>query len=230
MKGLAKSELDETMDMYMVLKKLHGSTNTKFKKMRTPDWVYEELQSARVEFQLSQTIEKLYDHLETSKIEIATLNQQAQSTLHTQNEELEGLKTRLITTEAEKESAQSQALHLHNESERKRQELELALRMLQTQSDELDRLNAHVITLEAQRNSAQSQALIESARARKSVEALSAVSVELADKIAERNLAHSKLEKNEIESKSIRSSRGYRLISKYWKIKASFKSFGIEKV
>ena len=288
MKGLAKSEIDETMDLYMVLKNLHGSTNTKFKKLRTPDWVYEELQSARVEFQLNQTIEKLYDHLETSKIEIATLNQLApstsqtqelevaQSTLHTQSEELDRLRTNVtaleadrdrlqtlrITLEAERDSAQSQALLLHNESERERKELKLAQGTLQTRSEEVERLQTLRITLEAERDSAQSQARIESVKVRKSAEALSAVSVELADRITELNRSLTELERakkalvslqgdiaekelfsqrlekefrNQIrqvvqfnnknlehELDLIKSSRGYRLISKFWKIKAKW--------
>jgi len=351
MKGLAKSEIDETMDLYMVLKNLHGSTNTKFKKLRTPDWVYEELQSARVEFQLNQTIEKLYDHLETSKIEIATLNQLApstsqtqelelaqstlhtqseeldrlrtnvtaleadrdrlqtyvttleeqrdsaqtqalllhnesererkelklaQSTLHTQSQELDRLQTFRITLEAERDSAQTQALLLHNEIERERKEFELAQSTLHTLSEELDRLRTNVtaleadrnciqsfvITLEEQRDSAQSQVLLMSAKARKSAEALSAISGDLTDKITELNNAVAELDKSknvlvslqgdiaeeklfsqrlehefrnqirqvvifnnknlELELDSIKSSKSYRMISKFWKIRAKW--------
>jgi len=263
-KGLAKSEIDETMEMYAVLKNLHGSTSTKFKKIRTPDWVFEELQSARVEFQLTQTIEKLHDQVETSKIEIATLNQLmqnapqteelklAQSTLHTQSTELDRLQTHLITLEAERDSAQNQVQLLHNESEKQRKEL--------------DRLQTRLITLEAERDSAQNQALIESAKVRKLTSAVSAVSVELADTIAKLNRTFAELEsakkslvnlqgelnqektfsqrlekefqnqihefvavnnnnKNlEIELDSIKSSKGYRLISKYWKFKAKWRN------
>jgi len=387
-KGLAKSEIDETMDFYAVLKNLHGSTNKKFKKIRTPDWVFEELQSARVEFELTQTIEKLHDHLETSKIEIATLNQLsestiqthsdeleiaqrkfdtqgeeierlesfiinleeqrnnaqnqvlllhneserkrdefeiaqrkfdtqgeeierlesfiinleeqrnnaqnqvlllhsesekqrkeieiAQNTLRTQSEELERLNSRSITLEAERDSAQNRTLLLHSESEKQRKEIELAQNTLHTQSEELERLNARSITLEAERDnlqtyvialeaqgdSAQNQALIESAKAKKLTNALSAISVELAEKNAQLNISVAELDRAkkvstslqgellqeqlisqrlekefqnqirqlvvlnhnskslEIEINSIKSSRGYRLISKYWKIKA----------
>jgi len=292
MKGLAKSEIDETMELYIVLKNLHGSTNTKFKKLRTPDWVYEELQSARVEFQLSQTIEKLYDHLETSKIEIATLNQLAQSTLQTQglelaqstsqnqSEELDFLKAHVITLEEQRDSAQSQARLLHKEMESLRKELELAQITSQNQSEEIDRLQTLLITLEAERDSAQSQARIESVKVRKSAEALSAISVELADRITELNGSFAELERakkalvilqgdmaekeerakkalvilqgdmaekelfsqrlekefrNQIrqvvqfnnknlehELDLIKSSRGYRLMSKFWKIKAKW--------
>jgi chromosome segregation protein len=287
-KGLAKSEIDESMDFYAVLKNLHGSSSTKFKKIRTPDWVFEELHSARVEFQLTQTIEKLHDQVETSKIEIATLNQLsqsapqtqeielAQSAFQVQSEELERLQTFSVTLEAERDSAQSQTLLLHSESEKQRKKIELSQSTLQTQSEELARLQTFATTLEAERDrlqtlvnsleverdSAQSQALSESAKVRKLTSALSAVSVELADKIAELNRSfadlasvdkdlasvqgdlereliysqrlneefqrriHDVIEANnikknlEIELSSIKSSRGYRLISKYWKIKA----------
>jgi chromosome segregation ATPase len=57
----------------------------------------------------------------------------------------------------------------------------------------LDRLNARLITTEADRDRAQGQALVETAKVRKSTDALSAVSVELADKIAELNRTHSEL-------------------------------------
>ena len=96
---MAKSEIEETMEFYETLKKFHGSVNSKIKAVRTPDWVYEELHAARVEFQLSQTIENLSDYLETSKIEIATLNQLAQNTTLTQNEELDRLKSHLRSEE-----------------------------------------------------------------------------------------------------------------------------------
>jgi hypothetical protein len=340
-KGLAKSEIDDTMDFYAILKNLHGSTNKKFKKIRTPDWVFEELQNARVEFELTQTIEKLHDHLETSKIEIATLNQLSESTLQThseeleiaqsafhtqseeierlesfivnleeqrddahnqvllfhnesekqreefelaqnrlqtQSEELERLKARSITLEAERESAQNRTLLLHNESEKQRKEFELAQNRLQIQSEELERLQSFiraleeqrenlqtfVIALEAQGDSAQNQAIIESAKVKKLTNALSAISVDLAEKKAELNRTFAELEsakmalvnlqgdlnqkelfsqrlekefqnqihefvvvdnnnKNlEVELGSIKSSRGYRLISKYWKFKAKW--------
>jgi len=184
-KGLAKSEIDETMDLYAALKNLHGSTNAKFKKIRTPDWVYVELQSARVEFQLTQTIEKLHDQVETTKIELATLSQLSQSnpetqefelaqiTLQTQSEELERLKGFVTALETERDVAHDRALLLHHESEREREELELAQSTLQTQNEELDRLTTHIVTVEAQRDSAQSQALLlhnESEREREALE------------------------------------------------------------
>ena len=71
---------------------------------------------------------------------------------------------------------------------------------MDTQNEELDDLKAHLITTQAhlitaeiERDIAQSQVLVETAKVRKSADALSAVSVELADRIAELNRAYSEL-------------------------------------
>jgi len=173
-KGLAKSEIDDTMDFYAVLKNLHGSTNKKFKKIRTPDWVFHELQNARVEFELTQTIEKLHDHLETSKIEIATLNQLSESTLQThreeleiaqsafqtQGEEMERLQSFIVNLEEQRDDAHNQVLLLHNESEKHSEELEIAQSAFHTQGEEMERLQSFIVNLEEQRDDAYNQVLL----------------------------------------------------------------------
>ena len=225
-KGLAKSEIDETMDFYAVLKKLHGTTNTKTRAIRTPDWVYEELQSARVEFQLSQTIEKLSDHLETSKIEIATLNQLAQSSAQAQSEELDRLQTFLITLEADRDSAQSQAL---TESAKVKKSAEALSAVSVELSDklselnrtfvELDRVKMALVTLQGdlEREQVLSRGLeIEFQNQIRRLE------IEFQNQIQYAVLSSSNLENLKHELDSIKSSKGYKLIAKFWKFKEKF--------
>ena len=152
LKGLSSNEIEETLDLYLQLKRAHGVVNPKMKSTKTPDWVFEELYNSRVEWKLTQLVTSISDELETSKIQLATQEKEAHLTSTAQSEELDRLKSHLITLEAERDSAQNQALLLHNEAERQRKELENAHLTSTAQSEELDRLKSHLITLEAERD------------------------------------------------------------------------------
>ena len=218
-KGLAKSEIEESMEFYEILKKSHGSVNAKIKGVRTPDWVYEELHSARVVFQLSQSIENLSDYLETSKIEIATLNQLAQNTTLTQNNELDRLKSHLTTLEAERDSAQSEALLLSSNFKKSTQSLtalsgelaqrigELNLSILEVKSKENE-----VLELQKRLESAYQMVSVSNQRINDLEKFVSNLSKQLGLELLN-NL------KMIEELDSIRKSKGYRIISKLWKLK-----------
>ena len=182
LKGLSTKEIDETIALYNQLKRAHGVVNPKLKPFRTPDWVFEELYDSRIEWKLTQIISSLSDELETAKIQIATQESEAKSSSATQSEELDRLKSHLITLEAERDSAQNQALLLHNEAERQRKELENFQVTSATQSEELDRLKSHLITLEAERDNLLVSNLEASSLIEKYQDSLSSLSLDLLER------------------------------------------------
>jgi hypothetical protein len=199
LKGLSKQELEQTLDLYAQLKQSHGVVNPRLKSLRTPDWVFEELYNARVEWKLTQMITSISDELETTRIHLATQENEAKLASAAQNEELDRLKSHLITLEAERDSAQNQALLLHNEAERQRKELENIQLTSAAQNEELDRLKSHLITLEAERDTLLIRDVESSNLLEKSRESLTSLSIEILN--GRREKAQLNLEKYTLNSK-----------------------------
>jgi hypothetical protein len=219
LKGLSSQELEQTLDLYAQLKRSHGVINPKLKSVKTPDWVFEELYNSRVEWKLTQMISSISDELETTKIHLATQENDAKLNSAAQNEELDLLKSHLITLEAERDSAQNQALLLHNEAERQRKELESIQVTSAAQNEELDLLKSHLITLEAERDSLLIKNIESGNLLGKSQESLSSLSCEILEKL--REIAELNLEKETLNSQIQDLSRNLDELSKHFAVRES---------